>query len=208
VFAVQLHAQLNLPLRLVFPPLVPPPILVPPARAIVTQDTRGVSPILVLTPIGVLLLGPAWLHAQLNLPLWLVFPPLVAPPILVPPVRAIVTQDSRGVSPILVRMAIGALLLGPAWLHAQLNLPLWLVFPPLVSPPILVPTARAIVTQDTRGVSPILVLTPIGALLLGLALRINARLNPMQSMVLLLLAPPQTLALIVLSLVGVVIPAL
>jgi hypothetical protein len=93
-------------------------------------------------------------------------------------------------------------------LCAQLNLPLRLVLPPLVPPPILVPPARAIVTQDTRGVSPILVLTPIGALLLGLALRINARLNPMQSMVLLLLAPPQTLALIVLSLVGLVIPAL
>jgi hypothetical protein len=82
------------------------------------------------------------------------------------------------------------------------------VLPPLVPPPFLVPPVRVPVTQDTRGVSPILVLTPIGALLLGLALQMIARLNPMQSTVLPPIVPPQTLALIVLSIVGLVIPAL
>jgi hypothetical protein len=57
-------------------------------------------------------------------------------------------------------------------------------------------------------VSPILVRTAIGTLLLGPALKMIARLNPMQSTVLPTLAPPQTLALIVLSIVGLVIPAL
>jgi hypothetical protein len=93
-------------------------------------------------------------------------------------------------------------------LHAQLNLPLRLVLPPLVPPPILVPPVRAHVAQDIQGLSPILVLTAIGALLLGLALQNLARLNPLQSTVLPPIVPPQTLALIVLSLVGLVIPAL